>query len=412
MPKKPQQKKPDAAPKKKNASEFPDEWATKQEVDALIAQSLSKKDWPKEQTKPEPTVPVDALFKDKKFPIGEIVDHPGDFNTFRTSSAEKKQKDRDFEKELNEARRTAEVHRTARQWLQSWVKPGYKMQYIAETTENKVRELLQADGLNGGIGFPMGCSLNECAAHYSPNPGDNRVLQKDDVVKFDIGVHTNGRIIDSAWTMCWNDRYLPLLNTVREATNVGLKTAGIDVRLCDIGEAIQEVMEAGEIELNGKTHKIRCVRNLCGHNIERYRIHGGKSVPIVKSDDTTKMEENEFFAIETFGTTGKGYVEEAGDCSHYAKKHNAPVVNLPVGKDRHLLSFITEKFGTLPFCRRYLDRLGENKHIVSLKHLVDAGIVQDYPPLVDVMGCYTAQFEHTFVLRPTCKEILSKGEDY
>jgi methionine aminopeptidase len=32
----------------------------------------------------------------------------------------------------------------------------------------------------------------------------------------------------------------------------------------------------------------------------------GKSVPIVKGGEGTKMEEGEFFAIETFGSTGKG----------------------------------------------------------------------------------------------------------
>lgn len=34
------------------------------------------------------------------------------------------------------------------------------------------------------------------------------------------------------------------------------------------------------------------------------------------------------------------------------------------------------------------------------------------PPLVDVKGSYTAQFEHTFILRPTVKEVLSRGDDY
>lgn len=57
-------------------------------------------------------------------------------------------------------------------------------------------------------------------------------------------------------------------------------------------------------------HPIKCIRNLNGHNIEQHRIHGGKSVPIVKSSDQTKMEEGEVFAIETFGSTGKGYVRE------------------------------------------------------------------------------------------------------
>ena len=46
------------------------------------------------------------------------------------------------------------------------------------------------------------------------------------------------------------------------------------------------------------------IRNLNGHSIGPYRIHGGKSVPIVKGGEATKMEEGEFFAIETFGSTG------------------------------------------------------------------------------------------------------------
>ena len=34
-----------------------------------------------------------------------------------------------------------------------------------------------------------------------------------------------------------------------------LQEAGIDVRLCDIGEAIQETMESYEVELDGKTYR-------------------------------------------------------------------------------------------------------------------------------------------------------------
>lgn len=86
----------------------------------------------------------------------------------------------------------------------------------------------------------------------------------------------------------------------------GVQEAGIDARLCDIGAAIQEVMESHEIELNGKTFPVKSVRNLNGHSIGRYNIHGGKSVPIVKGGEATKMEEGEFFAIETFGSTGGG----------------------------------------------------------------------------------------------------------
>ncbi len=33
-----------------------------------------------------------------------------------------------------------------------------------------------------------------------------------------------------------------------------LQEAGIDVRLCDIGEAIEEVMTSYEVEIDGKTY--------------------------------------------------------------------------------------------------------------------------------------------------------------
>lgn len=44
----------------------------------------------------------------------------------------------------------------------------------------------------------------------------------------------------------------------------GIKAAGIDVRLCDVGEAIQEVMESYEVELDGKVYRVRSIRNLNG----------------------------------------------------------------------------------------------------------------------------------------------------
>jgi methionyl aminopeptidase len=69
-------------------------------------------------------------------------------------------------------------------------------------------------------------------------------------------------------------------------------------------------MESHEVEIRGKIFPIKAVRNLSAHNIIHYRIHGGKSIPFVKNKDQTKMEEGEVFAIETFGTTGRGIVKD------------------------------------------------------------------------------------------------------
>jgi len=83
-----------------------------------------------------------------------------------------------------------------------------------------------------------------------------------------------------------------------------------------------------------------------------------------------------------------------------------------VNKSKQLLSVIDRNFGTLAFCRRWLDRLNQSKYLIALKNLCDLGIVDAYPPLCDIKGCYTAQYEHTILLRPTCKEVLTRGSDY
>ncbi|KAI4090639.1 MAG: hypothetical protein LQ344_004609 [Seirophora lacunosa] len=364
-----------------------------------------------------PRVPVASLFAEGHYPTGEEVEYR-DENSFRTTSEEKRYLDRMNEDFLAEYRQGAEVHRQVRQWAQRNIKPGQTLTEIAEGIEDGVRALTGHQGLNegdnikGGMGFPTGLSINHCAAHYTPNAGNKTVLQKEDVMKVDFGVHLNGRIVDSAFTMTFDPVYDNLLAAVKDATNTGVREAGIDVRMSDIGAAVQEAMESYEVEICGKVLPVKCIRNLNGHDIIQYSIHGGKSVPIVKGKDQTKMEEGETFAIETFGSTGNGYVRDDMETSHYAKKPDAPNVPLRVSSARSLLSSISKNFGTLPFCRRYLDRLGHEKYLLGLNNLVSSGIVEAYPPLCDAKGSFTAQFEHTILLRPTVKEVVSRGDDY
>lgn len=142
-------------------------------------------------------------------------------------------------------------------------------------------------------------------------------------------------------------------------------------------------MESYEVEIRGKTFPVKAVRNLSAHNIHHYRIHGGKSIPFVKNKDQTKMEEGEVFAIETFGTTGRGYVVD--DVSFplsngkpqlmvkqvgiygYGLNVNAPLTtSLPIASARRLHKTIRENFGTLVFNRRYLERLGVERYLAGV----------------------------------------------
>lgn len=375
-----------------------------------------KKKNPTAQSDP-PRVLISQLFPSKVYPKGQEVEYLNE-NRYRTTSEEKRHLDNLNSEFLNDYRHAAEAHRQTRQWAQKNIKPGQTLTEIANGIEDSVRALVGHQGLEegdaqiAGMGFPTGLSINHCAAHYTPNLGNKMVLQQEDVMKVDIGVHVNGKIVDSAFTLAFNPRYDPLLEAVKAATNEGIKHAGIDARLGEIGGRIQEVMESYEIELDGVTYPVKPIRNLNGHNILPYSIHGTKSVPIVKSNDQTKMEEGDVFAIETFGSTGKGYVIEEGEVSHYARRGDAPKMDLRLGSAKSLLNIINKNFGTLPFCRRYLDRLGQEKYLLGLNNLVSNGIVESYPPLVDKKGSYTAQFEHTILIRPTVKEVISRGEDF
>ena len=161
-----------------------------------------------------------------------------------------------------------------------------------------------------------------------------------------------------------------------------------------ISGAIQEVMESYEVELDRKIIPVKAIRNLSGHNILRYKIHGDKQVPFVKTQTAQRMEEGDVFAIETFGSTGKGYARDDAGVYGYGRNEHASTAGLHLASAKSLLKTIDENFGTLVFSRRYLERIGVKNYHLGMRSLVSNGIVESYEPMVDVPGSYVAQFEH------------------
>ncbi|CAE6048759.1 unnamed protein product [Arabidopsis arenosa] len=366
----------------KNLDLAEDEKVDNQEDEGIKGEASTKKKKKKSKSKKKknslqqtdpPSIPVLDLFPSGEFPQGEIQQYKDD-NLWRTTSEEKREMERLQKPIYNSLRQAAEVHRQVRKYMRSILKPGMLMIDLCETLENTVRKLISENGLQAGIAFPTGCSLNNVAAHWTPNSGDKTVLQYDDVMKLDFGTHIDGHIVDSAFTVAFNPMFDPLLAASREATYTGIKEAGVDVRLCDVGAAIQEVMESYEVEINGKVY--------------------------LASDAIRYTLKNLFLKLEDL------------ECSHYMKNYDVGHVPLRLPKAKQLLATINKNFSTLAFCGRYLDRLGETKYLMALKNLCDSGIIEPCRPVCDVKGSYVSQFEHTILLRPTCKEIISKGDDY
>ena len=76
--------------------------------------------------------------------------------------------------------------------------------------------------------------------------------------------------------------------------------------------------------------------------------------------------EGDVFAIETFGSTGKGRCVEDSEVSHYALYRDAPNVDLRLSSAKLLLNTIKKNFGTLPWCRRYLNWTGQDKYLLGV----------------------------------------------
>lgn len=193
-----------------------------------------KKKAPTTQSSP-PRVPLSDLFPSGEYPPGEFLDYLEGGNTARTTAEEIRYLSRQHLEDpafLNDYRKAAEVHRQVRHWVQETVKPGQTLTEIATGIEDSVRALLgnqglePGDSLKSGMGFPTGLCLNNGAAHYTPNPGQKDVvLQHQDVMKVDYGVHINGWIVDSAFTMTFDPVYDNLLAAVKDATNSGIKVS-------------------------------------------------------------------------------------------------------------------------------------------------------------------------------------------
>ena len=305
----------------------------------------------------------------------------------------------DYEKILNLSYKGGNIHKQIGAELKVLCKPGMRLFEIQNNIENRIKELTEFDPLNptkAGIAFPVGLSLNEIAAHDTPDKNDFRFLTRNDVLKVDYGINLEGVIIDAAQTISYNEKYDNLLEASRSARDLAIKLSGPDAMLGDIGESVQEHIESFEIDLDNKYYQIKSIKNLTGHSIDIYQIHGKKSVPNFKIDYPVRMKSNEIYAIECFTSTHNNILKELSNCSHYMIDYTKDYRNLPMGtKDRKFLDTIEQNFSTLAFCKKWLDDLKILKYDRFLKSLSKQGVIKKYPPISDIKGSYTAQFEHT-----------------
>ena len=271
-----------------------------------------------------------------------------------------------------------------------------------------------------GSAFPCGISVNEVIAHDTAKVNDTRVLNTNDIVKIDFGIHVDGCIIDSAFTEIIDgddhtkQYYSPLLEASMDATYTGISLSGVDARLYEISEGISEVISSYELD-DGTP--VKPIFGLGGHNILPYQVHGKKLILSVphKTQKGLKMEENEIYAIETYASTGNGKPNQMpiSKCNHFMIDENisSNFKKLTTKEQKNpLLNWIIKDNNKLPFTQEWCKHI--NKYDDYINYYVGKKGITAFPPLTDTIGSKTSQYEHTIHIKSNCVEVLSLGKDY
>jgi len=283
------------------------------------------------------------------------------------------------------------------------VKPGNSINYIVNYIESSIKNKIKYDKdkpLQSGCGFPANVSVNEIVAHYTSSTNNNDyILQKDDIVKVDFGVHSQGYITDSAQTFHFNSKYDEFIQASKDATNYAIRLCGIDVNLGDLGKDIEEYVKSKEVYIGEKLYPLYTLKDLTGHNIGQYVIHKSKALPNTAIHYPLRMEEGEVYAIEPFvSTCAESYYNNPTNL-FMINKNYVDYVCLLNDKELKLFNQIFEKYFMLCFCDRWLMNECKEYNSKLFKMLINKNLIEEYKTIYVPINNYVSQFEHNIYIK-------------
>lgn len=278
-----------------------------------------------------------------------------------------------------------EVHEEIR----PMVKPGTRIIDICTAAEKLIYEK------NARMSFPVNVSINNIAAHYTSPKDDENVIPEGSIVKLDMGTHIDGFIADKAETYCFNEEYKDLREAVLEAWNAGMELIRPGNETSMVGVAVEDTI---------KKYNYLPIRELSGHQVERYRLHGAKSLPNVRmpfGKANSILEKDESYAFEVFATTGSGSIKSVKPKTYIymLAPHKTP---LRSRASKSIRNFMFREYSTLPFAERWLmdnPEFNPGRVRLTLNELVRNGGLYEYSVLAEQeKDAMIAQYENTFIV--------------
>jgi methionyl aminopeptidase len=294
--------------------------------------------------------------------------------------------------ELEKFKLSGQILRETREEMKTQVHENMPIIDVCE----KVEGLIRTKG--GKPAFPCNVSINEVAAHYTSPPDDGSRIPEGCTVKVDLGVHVDGYVTDTAFTVSFNPEGRSMAATAEMALKTALDNIHGDMALGKIG---------GLIETTIRNRGFKPISNLTGHSVGRYLIHAGLSIPNVAQVSFTKVRTGEIYAIEPFVTLpdAVGRVDDGPQTTIY-RLLKAKSVKTEFAKK--MLKHIEVNFRTLPFAERWLiGVVPKERHNVAFKELLASKSIMSYPVFVEASKKPVAQAEHTVLLKDDGCEVLT-----
>ena len=293
---------------------------------------------------------------------------------------------------IEKYRLAGKIAAEVREQVKRSVSEGMPIIDICERTEALIRKK------GGKPAFPCNVSINEITAHYTSPPGDKRTVPSGGLVKVDLGVHVDGYIADTAQTVCFNPEYEDLVTTAEDALQTGIKIIRAGMFTSRFGSTVQKVIES---------HGLKPIANLTGHQVGRYMIHVGRSLPNVSHLSASRVNVGEVYAIEPFVTlkNAAGKVESGRDAHIFRFVKQKSLKNEHAKK---LCDYIVQNFHTLPFAERWLQKVtSPDRYKAAISELLSSKTLMAYPVFIEASGKPVAQAEHTVLVTRDGCEVLT-----
>ncbi|RDE12667.1 MAG: type II methionyl aminopeptidase [Candidatus Thorarchaeota archaeon] len=262
------------------------------------------------------------------------------------------------------------------------VRPGTKVIDIVEAVEKHIRA--NASGLS----FPCNVSINNVAAHYTSPLNDGTVIPDSGVVSIDCGAHVEGCVSDSAFAFALSPEHESLVKASLEATKVAVELMRPGAKLNSIGALIEDTI---------KSAGFMPVKQLSGHQLGEYELHGEKQVPCVSGKSEVLVEEGEIYAVETFASTGSGNVADLPNPMIYQLLPIMVPVRFQGTKE--FLSIARKEFKGFPFAERWMaERMKHATLKMAIRELRLSGALYAHHILAEEKGVLVTQSEHTVIV--------------